>query len=286
MKFRVSHLTHYDYDETVAFSPHTLYLRPRESALLRVSRFRVSVTPHAKLTTGRDAFDNPVIWAHFWDRAKAMDIRSEFEIETLETNPFDFIVRPDAVIFPFQYDAYERYVLAPYLAAPAADASDGIQNWMTRYFPRRPAETVVLVSELNRALFASLTHRSREHGGPTPTAITLASGGGACRDLALVGVGVCRSLGLAARYVTGYLFTAANDERADSNAMHAWTEVYLPGAGWKGFDPSHGIFCTDTYIPVAHAPTPECISPVQGSYYSTVHVPSELKVNVLVEQLL
>jgi transglutaminase-like putative cysteine protease len=138
---------------------------------------------------------------------------------------------------------------------------------------------------LNQSLFESLSYRCRENGETQDTVTTLQSGQGACRDHAVALIDICRTLGLAARFVSGYVFTIQGDERADSNTMHAWAEVYLPGAGWKGLDPSRGILCADTYIPVAHAPVHECINPVQGSYYSDILVPSHLIKNVLVESL-
>jgi len=285
MKLRVSHLTRYEYAQSVSFSPHALYLRPRETPLLRVSRFKFNISPNAKLTTGIDPFDNALTSAYFWDRANALNIRTEFEIETLEANPFDFIVRNDAVKFPFNYEPYEKYVLAAYLVPPSADAQKQIRLWLDQHVPAPPSESVPLLSTINQALCFAVNYQRRENGGPQDVTTTLRTGVGASRDYAVALIEICRSLGFAARFVSGYLLPVSGDERTDTHSMHAWTEVYLPGVGWKGLDPSRGIFCTDTYIPVAHAPLAECVSPVQGSYYSSVHVPSLLTTNVLVESL-
>lgn len=286
MKLRVSHLTRYEYAQSVSFSPHALYLRPRETPFLRVSRFKFNISPNAKVTTGLDAFDNIVTSAYFWDRAPALNIRTEFEIETLESNPFDFIIRHGASHLPFSYEPYERYALGAYLAAPSAEAQKEIRRWLDQHLPEPPSETVPLLSAVNQALCSAVGYRRREHGGPQEVVTTLQSGLGASRDYAVALIEICRTLGFAARFVSGYSLPVPSDERTDTHAMHAWTEVYLPGAGWKGLDPSQGIFCTDTYIPVAHAPVAECVSPVQGSYYSSVHVPAQLTTNVLVESLM
>lgn len=286
MKLRVSHLTRYEYAQVVSFSPHALYLRPRETPLLRVARFKFNISPNAKVTHAFDAFDNSLNWAHFWDRANALNIRTEFEIETLESNPFDFLVRNDAVSFPFSYSDYERYTLASYLAAPAGEVRSAITSWLELHFANRPTETVPFLTALNQTLSNAITYRRREVGAPQSAITTLQNGYGACRDYAVALVDICRTLGVAARFVTGYVFTENGHVRADENSMHAWVEVYLPGAGWKGIDPCHGIACGDTYVPVAHAPIPECVSPVQGSYYSTVRVPSQLTTNVLVQNLM
>lgn len=286
MKLRVSHLTRYEYAQSVSFSPHALYLRPRETPFLRVGRFKFNISPNAKVTTGLDSFDNIVTSVYFWDRAPALNIRTEFEVETLESNPFDFILRHDASHFPIHYEPYERYALATYLAAPSAEAQDAIRLWVDQQLPERPTETLPLLTAINQALCSAVEYQRREHGGPQDVVTTLQSGIGASRDYAVALIEICRTLGFAARFVSGYSLPVPRDERTETHAMQAWTEVYLPGAGWKALDPSRGIFCTDTYIPVAHAPVAECVSPVQGSYYSTVHVPSQLTINVLVESLI
>lgn len=283
MKLRVSHLSRYEYAQTVAFSPHLLYLQPRETPFLRVSRFASNITPHAKVGQMPDALGNHALIAHFWDRADALSIRTEFEIETLETNPFDFLLRQGAAAFPFAYEPYERFVLSPYLPISAEGSAEACEAWLAKHVSIRPSETVALLSALNQRLYQTLQYARRDNAGVQSAAATLASGIGACRDYAVALADLCRTLGFAARFVSGYLYSEGDDHRTD-NAMHAWTEVYLPGAGWKGIDPTHGIFCTEAYIPVAHAPVPECVSPVQGSYYSPVRVPSQLTTTVLVER--
>lgn len=284
MKLRVSHLTRYEYTQIVSFSPHLLFLRPRETPLLRLGRFAFNISPQAKVTPLIDAFGNNAASVHLWDRADALGIRSEFEIETLEANPFDFLLRLDAASFPFAYDAYERFALSPYLPVSTPAAREAADRWLTSRMPARPSETVALLSALNQQVYQSLQYVRREEAGVQDIGRTLETGSGSCRDYALALVELCRTLGIAARFVSGYLYGEGDDHR-NENSMHAWAEVYLPGAGWKGIDPTHGIFCTDAYIPVAHAPVPECISPVQGSYYSSVHVPSRLTTTVLVEKL-
>lgn len=285
MKFRVSHLTRYEYPQNVSFSPHTLYLRPRETPFLRVTRFRFNITPNARITEARDAYDNAVTYAYFWDRASALNIRTEFEIETSENNPFDFLVRQDAVNFPFTYSPFERYVLSPYLAAPSPQAQIAIHHWWNASNSRRSTETVPLLAALNQELYRNLRYRHREPGSLQDAQTTLSLGEGACRDFAITLVEICRTIGVAARFVSGYLYSHIEDDHIEPNAMHAWAEVYLPGAGWKGIDPSHGVFCTNQYVPVAHGPVAECVSAVQGSYYSSVRVPSQLTTNVLVEKV-
>lgn len=285
MKLRVSHLTRYEYTQPVSFSPHVLYLRPRETPQLRVNHFRFNVAPNARLFSSRDAHDNSLTWVHFWDRANALNIRTEFEIETLDLNPFDFILKTQAVNCPFEYEPIERAALAPYLTRPYPDAQTRIINWLDEHFIERPVETVPYLTALNQLLFTTLAYARRDEHGIQPATTTLELGSGSCRDFAVLLMEICRTIGFAARFVSGYLYAPPDDDHRSANAMHAWTEVYLPGAGWRGLDPTHGIFCTDAFVPVAHAAMAESINPVQGSYYSPVPVPAKLTTNVLVEKL-
>ncbi|HEY0944309.1 MAG TPA: transglutaminase family protein [Opitutaceae bacterium] len=285
MKLRVSHLTRYQYDREVSFSPHIIYLRPRETSLLRLRHFTFNVSPFAKLSSVIDAHDNPLTWAYFWEPADALNIRTEFEIETLDTNPFDFILKPYALTFPFDYEPVFAFALAPYLAPPFDATQNALSNWLDEHLVDRPTETVALLSMLNQLIYSTLTYRRREEHGIQPSATTLQLGAGACRDYAVLFVELCRTLGFAARFVSGYLFAPAGDDHRTAGAMHAWAEIYLPGAGWKGLDPTHGIWCDDAFIPVAHAAQAENVNPVQGSYSSPLPVASKLHTDVIVEKL-
>ena len=284
MKIHVSHRTSYAYEREVGFSPHLLYLRPREHALLRVRNFTFNISPDAKVIWTRDYYDNCLAWAHFWDRAPTLTIRTDFEVETLDTNPFDFILKPYAFNFPFEYEELHAFNLTPYLAPPFPETRTGLLNWLDEHFVDRPKETVPFLVALNTLLHQTLRYQRRDESGIQPSLTTLRLGSGSCRDYAVLFIELCRTLGIAARFVSGYLY----DPEADSpsaGAMHAWTEVYLPGGGWKGMDPTHGIWCDDAFIPVAHAAVAESINPIQGSYYHPTPVHHELSASVLVEKV-
>ncbi|HEY0967007.1 MAG TPA: transglutaminase family protein [Opitutaceae bacterium] len=285
MKLRVSHLTRYQYDREVGFSPHILYLRPRESPLHRLRSFSLNISPSAKVFAVRDPHDNALTWAHFWDRADALNIRTEFEIETLDDNPFDFILKLYAASFPFAYEPVFDFALGPYLAPPFDKTQSRLRAWLDEHFVNRPADTVSYLSQLNALVFEKFTYERRETGGIQPSVVTLERGAGACRDFAVLFVELCRTLGLAARFVSGYLYAPADDNHRTAGAMHAWTEVYLPGAGWKGLDPTHGLWCNDAFIPVAHAAQAESVNPIQGSYYNPTTASSSLHTDVVVEKI-
>jgi transglutaminase-like putative cysteine protease len=285
MKLHVSHLSRYDYAQSVSFSPHMLYLRPRETPLLRVNSFGFNIAPEAKLVWTRDSHDVLLAWAYFWEPAAALNIRSEFEVETFDTNPFDFLLKPHALKFPFEYEPVEKFNLEPYLAPPFDETQTVLRNWLDEHFVDPPAETTPFLSGLNSLLHSVLRYTRREERGIQPSRQTLELGSGSCRDYAVVFAELCRMLGLAARFVSGYLYDPELNSPGHG-AMHAWTEIYLPGAGWKGLDPTHGVWCDDSFVPVAHAAVAESVTPIQGSYYGSTPVASKLTTSVLVEKLL
>jgi transglutaminase-like putative cysteine protease len=285
MKFRVSHLTRYEYDREVGFAPHILYLRPRESAAQRLLSHRLSVQPEATLHHIRDPHDNNYASAHFWERATHLNIRSEFEVERFLPNPFDFILKPYAVPFPFAYEPVFDFALGPYLAPPFDDTQARLRAWLDEHFIDRPAETVPFLTALNTLLYQTLKYTRREERGIQPSRLTLDLGGGACRDYAVLFMELVRTLGLAARFVSGYLHAPAGDDHRTVGAMHAWAEVYLPGAGWRGLDPTHGIWCDENFIAVAHAAQAESVNPVQGGIFSATPAVSRLITDVVVERI-
>jgi transglutaminase-like putative cysteine protease len=286
MKLRVSHLTRYEYDREVGFGSHILYLRPRESVDQRLLFHRLSVQPDARLIPLRDAQDNNFIQAHFWEHAAALNIRSEFEVERQFPNPFDFLLEISALSIPFRYEEGLLPVLAPCLATTddTGEETLRLRAWLDEHFVDRPSETIPFLSALNQLLYQQLGYLRREEGAVQAPRLTLELGGGACRDYAWLFVALARTLGIAARFVSGYLH-APNDDRRSAGAMHAWAEVYLPGAGWRGLDPTHGIWCDDNFIAVAHAARAQAVNPVQGSLFTAGAAHARLHVDVRVERV-
>jgi transglutaminase-like putative cysteine protease len=140
---------------------------------------------------------------------------------------------------------------------------------------------------LNTAVQRALSYRRRIEPGVQSSAETLARGTGSCRDYAVLMMELCRALGLAARFVSGYLYEPAASGATPPlpPSMHAWAEIYLPGAGWRGLDPTRGIFCDDAFIPVAHAPIAETVNPIQGTFYGPPSVTTKLTSVLSVEKL-
>ena len=289
MFLRLIPLTRYRYSQPVAFAPHALYLRPRETPRQRLHDFKLEVTPAPRRIATSDAEDNALDWAWFSPEVTAtqLEFRSEFMVETLDSNPFDFFLKPSALCFPFVYDEAERSPLGPCLQLPRGADARQLRAWFDQHLSAPPQDTIPFLTALNTAVFQSLAYTRRDEPGIQTPAETLAGGGGSCRDYAVFLIGLCRTLGLAARFVSGYLYEppAPGTSPPLPPTMHAWAEVYLPGAGWRGLDPTRGIFCDDAFVAVAHASLAENVNPIQGGFYSAIPATSTLYTHLTIEKL-
>jgi transglutaminase-like putative cysteine protease len=264
-RFKILHLTTYTYSSPVQLGTHTLRLRPREGHDLRIETSSLSILPAANLRWHRDVESNCLAIASFREDAERLLIESSLIIQQYDHVPLDFLVDDDAVSYPFQYAPRDHPVLAAYLTATPAEPCHSLVQWMaTVWQPGEVIESYALLKRLNLAAHQRVSYRKRDEPGVQTSAETLNSGCGSCRDIAFLFMEAARGFGFAARFVSGYSFTALPPQEAGS--MHAWAEVFLPGAGWKGFDPTHGVIVGDTHIPVAVARRPESVPPIAGSF--------------------
>jgi transglutaminase-like putative cysteine protease len=284
MRLEITHTTRFDYDQEVQPHPHLLYLRPRENPLLEVRAFTLSFTPSGRVDWMRDDFDNLPASVQFSTPASRLEIRSECAVTTSDVPPFDFLVRDYARTFPFAYEPLHRFNLSIYLTPSAQGTGVLLRQWLKQHFHDAPEDTVGWLFALNRTLYQTLRYQRRDEPGIQSARTTLEKGGGSCRDYAMMLIECARTLGLAARFVSGYVFDATRGEDVGGD-MHAWVEVFLPGAGWRGLDPTHGIFCDNAYVPVAHAVVAESVNPVQGSFSSAVPAHAALTTDVRVRRL-
>lgn len=289
MFLRIVHHSRYEYSQPVTFAPHAIYLRPRETPRQRLHNFELTVSLPARRVPTSDVEGNILEWAYFegGPPASTLEFHSEFLVETLDTNPFDFFLKRSALTFPFVYDTAERYVLAPCLALPNGSDESQLHAWLSVHLATPSSDTISFLSELNNAVRQTLAYNRREEPGiQTPTE-TLSLGGGSCRDYAVFFIALCRTLGLAARFVSGYLHEPAVSDIPNPlpPAMHAWAEVYLPGAGWRALDPTRGIFCDEHFVPVAHAALAESVNPIQGNFYGAPGVASSLHTHLTIDSL-
>ena len=284
MKLSITHHTRYDYDREVSLHPHLLFIRPRETPLQTVESFTMGFEPHGRVNWMRDEFDNFPASVHFDQSARALDIKSSCLITTADVGPFEFLVRDYAANFPFQYEPLHRFNLGIYLRPPKESTRNVLDLWLQRNFLNRPSDTISAIFALNQVVQCRIGYQRREEPGIQTADTTLAKGFGTCRDFAALLIECLRHLGLAARFVSGYLFDPLANASAPGD-MHAWVEVFIPGAGWRGLDPTHGIFCDNAYIPVAHAVVAESVNPVQGSFFSAPAASSRLSSNVHIQRL-
>jgi transglutaminase-like putative cysteine protease len=279
-RYRIRHQTIYSYDAEVGLNAHALRLRPRESHELRIEASLLQISPKATLRWHRDAENNSVAIATFTEPAGSLRIESEVLIQQYHQDPHDFLVDPVALFFPFQYSAEEQLLLAPYRRPVDHDAA--LELWVAGlYAPGEHLETYALLKRISSCIHDTFHYVRREEPGVQAPAQTISSGSGSCRDFATLFLSASRLLGLATRFVSGYLHDPLSPEAGGST--HAWAEVYLPGAGWTGFDPTTGTLAGPDHIAVAISHRPDAVPPVAGSFRGSAR--SSMTVGVWVTQL-
>lgn len=263
MRVSLTHTTVYRYSAPVFLEPHVIRLRPRDDAAQRLLSYDLVLDPQpAGQASLCDYNGNTVVQAWFHELLDRLTVRSRFEAETLRENPFDFLLPLNSELaLPFRYLGPAAAMLAPY--ASAANVAEPVREYALSAARDAGLQAMPFLAELNWRISQSFRVIHREHGPPLATAETLRLGEGSCRDLAVLFCEACRSVGLAARFVSGYDRAAAGEAPA---YMHAWSEVYVPGGGWRGYDPSRGVAVTDSHLAVAAAFDAELASPITGSY--------------------
>ena len=265
MKLGVRYETAYRYAVPVNFSIHEIRLFPRSDVFTRMYRLKFETNDGAGVRFGRDVFDNCVAACSFAAPATELRFQLELDLELVKKNPFDFLLTNDALTLPFSYPLELHRVLAPFQETDVSRPLE-IPRW-ERPHSGAPRSTVATLVELNERLHECVGYERREEGPARPPEETLRSGRGACRDVALLLAAILRQCGLAARLTSGYLREAESDSRRAEGSLHAWTEVYLPGAGWVGMDATNGVFANHDFIATAVGITPGDVTPIDGSFF-------------------
>ncbi len=275
-RVRITHVTEYLYARPVRLTTHRLMLRPRDSHDLRLLSATLGLTPPPATTRwAHDVFGNSVCTLKWNSEQTARRLRlvSILDLEHFPATtdlPHDSL-DPVAASYPFSYPAEEFPDLARLLEQHHPDPDREVDAWARRFIRRGvQTSTLDLLAAMTRAIKADFRYAAREAEGTNPPLETLETRQGACRDFALLMMEACRSLGLAARFVSGYLYDEALIDSAvpvvGGGATHAWCAVYLPGAGWVEFDPTNGLVAGRNLIRVCMARTPEQAVPVAGGF--------------------
>ncbi len=265
----VRHTTTYRYRRPVRLGDHRLMLRPRDSHDLRLIRTSLDFSPPASVRWLHDVFGNSVAVASFAEPAAELRIESRLRLETYVVERPAYRIAPEALSYPFIYSADDRIDLGRMLERHHPDPGERLGAWARGFVRSNPTDTLALLADLNAGVRTWISYQSRETEGTQTPVETLQRGWGSCRDLAVLLIEAARTLGFAARVVTGYLHNSSEGRGAGAiggGATHAWAEIYLPGAGWTAYDPTNGTISGRDLIRVAVTRDISQAVPVAGSF--------------------
>lgn len=289
-KLEIVHQTRYDYSEPVTLGDHRLMFRPRDSHDLRLLHTGLVIEPAAQVRWIHDPFGNSIAIASFEGTTRMLELSSTIQVEHYGTSPELSPIEDYARTLPFSYLAEEAPDLSRYVERHYPDPNAEVTTWAKQFLEGEGgAETFATLTRLCTGIKETLKYAMRFEIGTQPPAVTLESGGGTCRDYALLMMEGARSLGIAARFITGYLYDPVLDTASADAATHAfphaWLEVYLPGAGWVEFDPTNGIIGSERLIRVAVGRDPEQAMPIKGTFTGSNDVVVTAAVDVQVRTL-
>ncbi|MEZ5278812.1 MAG: transglutaminase family protein [Opitutaceae bacterium] len=278
----IDHTNIYRYTRPVEWTIHRLMLRPAESHDVRILKESLEIYPAHDLRWKHDVFDNSVALVNFTEKADEMRITTHYEVEQRNTNPFNFVLEIYTNDLPFAYRGDEAEDLLPYRKPRHPADAVAVGEWLRPFLDKDGrGQTLPFLLALNESVPKHFRYGVREEPGIQTPAETLKMGSGTCRDFALLFMEAARHMGLAARYVSGYLCgSGIEDPGVAENSTHAWTEIYLPGAGWKGFDPTGGILAAGTHLRVAATRNPSQATPILGNYLGDASLFRGLEVTV------
>ena len=282
MLLLIEHNTVYRYARPAELTAHRLMLRPAESHGLQIRSEKLEIHPAHRISWEHDVFFNSVAQVFFTEKSDRLTIFSRYTVEQFNINPFDFVLESYTNSLPFDYQGDDIVDLSPYRQPQYPQDSKAIHDWLRPFLDANGrGETLPFLLSVNASVAANFSYGAREEAGIQSPAQTLQLHTGSCRDFALLLMEAARHMGLAARYVSGYLCSADHTQpEVAANATHAWTEIYLPGAGWKGFDPTSGILAAGLHVRVAATRNPLQATPIRGSYLGDASIFKGLDVNI------
>jgi transglutaminase-like putative cysteine protease len=284
----VRHVTTYHYKQPVAFGEHRMMLRPRDDNDQKVLESELEITPEpTQLTWTQDIFGNHIAAARFADRASELRFESTICVDHAPAGFRAADIADFARTHPFAYAAEDRPGLARFLAPLSPHPS--VDRWAAGFLREdRSADTHELLVDMTQTIRRTFKHVARHEKGTQDSIRTLKLGSGSCRDLAVLMIAAMRSLGIAARFVSGYVHLADDDDDDDGGEgvnggnTHAWVQVYIPGPGWVDFDPSSGRIGNQNLVRVAVVHEPRAAIPLQGTWIGAASDHLAMKVAVKV----
>jgi transglutaminase-like putative cysteine protease len=280
MFYSITHQTRYTFSRPVFLEPHLLRFCPRSDSGQRLISYHLTLDPQpAGFSDITDAEGNTARWAWFNETTQFLDIRMESEVRTLRENPFDYIVTaPSFQAFPVQYPAGLIQPLACCLDPKNIPGAEKVGSLASFLLEQSGNDIFSFLNRLNGYLYENWQVIERHEGSPLHPDVTLEQKEVSCRDLALLFVAVCRQNGIASRFVSGY---QEGDPDMAKWELHAWAEVYIPGGGWRAYDPAHGLAAADRHITLAASYLPQGASPCTGTFRGTgAHASMTFAINI------
>ncbi|AFZ34507.1 transglutaminase domain protein [Stanieria cyanosphaera PCC 7437] len=266
MLYQISHQTTYTYSQTVSLNPHFVRLCPRCDHWQKLHNFSLLISPQPQgISELIDLDGNNVSKVWFNTPTNQLNLQILAQVETWQTNPFNYLLQPWTTTLPLDYPSSLYTQLKSYLKPYSFLLDTVIVELAEEIIQEVNANTVAFLSKLNQCIYENCQYITRETGEPWQAGITWRRKQGSCRDFAILFMEVCRAVGLAARFVSGY---QEGDPEQQERDLHAWAEVYLPGAGWRGYDPTHGLAVSDRNIALAASAIPSYTAPVSGTVNS------------------
>lgn len=261
MFFEIHHQTSYRYNAPVRLGNHILRLKPSDNGYQRLLEYELHIDPNpVLLVENLDAWGNRVFEVWFEGETEHLDIRCTLAAETLRDNAFDFLLAPHPLNLPVDYGDDSR-ALAAYLE-PVEDKAE-VSSFIEPLVVAHGNDPLAFLDALTSRIHGFYHHGVRLEGAARGPAETLSRQEGVCRDLTALFMAACRTVGIASRFISGY---QQGDGTREIRYLHAWPEVYLPGGGWRAYDPTHNAAVADTHIAIACAGNPTGATPVTGSF--------------------
>jgi transglutaminase-like putative cysteine protease len=292
--YDITHTTIYRYGTPVSFGLHRVMFRPRESHDLRVLATDLQVSPEAKVRLIQDPHSNSVALVQPQGESTELTIVCRFTIERVPATEDALSLEPSAEFLPFAYSLQDRIDLEHYLRPHHEDPDGKLIRWAHQFlFTNEPNGTRDVLTRMNAHIFENIAYQARDEEGTQTPLETLELGSGSCRDYALLMMEAARRLGVATRFVSGYLYDEAVDTGSETpgesvtgaGSTHAWLHAYLPGAGWVAFDPTNNLIRSTRLIRVGVARDPSLAAPITGSWFGKAQAYEGMEVSVVVNRV-